>query len=252
MASDVFMELELEALPIKQIRSHYRQGRPGFPARMGFMHPACVEAFIEMQEAAGWNIVLTDAWRAALMSLKRKYPEGKPMRRGTQPPAYSGHNYGFSIDIDTSATLKRMKMTKRQLDTFMREYGFVCHRLDHRRGSEDWHYNALVLGKGFDHWMKYAGRRTSSAVERMIKETYGKHWKPTNKQIQRYMKFLKLYPGRIDGDMGPMSKTAVRAFQRAWKLAADGAPGPKTCRVLSFRCAELRNDLINDLWTVTG
>lgn len=248
---DEFMELRLVAAPHKKIRSHYRNGKPGFPARMAFLHPDVLPSFVEMQEACDWNIVLTDIWRASLVSLNRKYPDAKPMRRTVQPPAWSAHGYGFAIDIDTAPTLKRMKCSKRELDEFMAAHGFHCHRRDHRRGSEDFHFNGLVL-PGQD-WMRYASKtRTSPAVEQMIRATYGKYWRMTANQKQRCLKFLKLYPGEIDSVFGPWSKTAARSFQKAWRLRADGIIGPDTGRLLQFRCAELRCKPVNRLWTVTG
>ena len=41
-----------------------------------------------------------------------------------------------------------------------------------------------------------------------------------------------LYNGRIDGILGPMSKAAVRAFQKANGLAVDGDVGPETLACL--------------------
>lgn len=252
MPADTFMELKLAPLPRKKIRSHYKKGDFGFPSRMSFLHPKCAAAFVEMQMAAGWDIVLTDAWRAGAMSRKRKYPKGKPMRRSTKAPAHSGHNYGFSIDIDTAATMKRMKLSKKELDAFMARFGFVCHRKDHRRAIEDWHYNALVLGGGPERWLKESKWRRSTArsVEMMIREAYGDYWSPSTKQKQVYLKFLGMYSGKIDGDFGPKSKAAAREFQRQWHLKVDGVIGKKTSRVLAFRCAELKNAHVKDLWTV--
>lgn len=247
---DEWMDLLLEALPHQKIRSSYRKGRPGFPSRLAFMHPDAVAAFVRMEEACGWRIVLTDAWRASLVSLNRRYPVGKPVRRTTQPPAWSGHNHGFSIDIDVDLTLKLTGWTKRELDVFMEGFGFYCHRRDHRRGSEDWHYNAIVLPG--DDWMRHAGRVTSPAVEAMMKAIYGRYWRMTVRQKQRSLKHLKLYPGAIDGVWGGWSKKAAVAFQRAWHLTPDGVVGARTGRLLAFRCAELRNPLVRDLWTVKG
>jgi hypothetical protein len=154
--------------------------------------------------------------------------------------------------VDVKRTLRRLRWTKRRLDEFMASFGFYCHRLDHKRGNEDWHYNGLVL-PGADWFDTYATRtRSSPALEWMIVGTYGHYWRMTKKQQQRCLKFLHLYPGDIDGKFGKMSKTAARSFQRAWHLKTDGIIGKKSGRVLQFRCAELRNPLVQDLWTVTG
>lgn len=47
-------------------------------------------------------------------------------------------------------------------------------------------------------------------------------------QIQLLLAYLGYEPGRIDGVMGINTKAAIRAFQRAEGLDADGIPGEKT------------------------
>lgn len=249
---DFFMELKLARMPVEKVRSRYRRDRSaGFPVRLGFLHPEALVAFVAMQEACGWLIVLSDGWRAAIVSLEKKYPPGKPANKYSQFPAHSGHNFGYSIDVDVPATLRLTGWSKRELDDFMASFGFYCHRRDHKRGKEEWHYNALFIG-AVD-WMRYAtATRTSQALERMVVGTYGDTWRVTQKQAQRGLKLLGLYPGEIDGKWGNWSKVAARSFQRAWHLKEDGVIGVKSGRVLQLRCAELRNPLVQDLWTVKG
>lgn len=50
----------------------------------------------------------------------------------------------------------------------------------------------------------------------------------TNKDIQKALRGLGLYWGKIDGDIGPKSKQAIIAFQRLNSLTTDGIAGPKT------------------------
>lgn len=50
----------------------------------------------------------------------------------------------------------------------------------------------------------------------------------TKKDIQRHLKTLGYYTGAIDGDFGPMSKSAVIRFQSDRGLTVDGSPGPAT------------------------
>lgn len=45
---------------------------------------------------------------------------------------------------------------------------------------------------------------------------------------------LKLYGGAVDGDHGPLTKQAVKAFQRAWLLGVDGRAGAMTQRTLAY------------------
>ncbi len=48
------------------------------------------------------------------------------------------------------------------------------------------------------------------------------------KQIQTYLKNLKMYTGKIDGDYGNMTFNAVKTYQKKAGLYVDGLWGPKT------------------------
>lgn len=50
----------------------------------------------------------------------------------------------------------------------------------------------------------------------------------TSRDIQKTLRGLGLYKGKIDGVIGPKSKQAVAAFQRLNNLIPDGIVGPKT------------------------
>ena len=54
----------------------------------------------------------------------------------------------------------------------------------------------------------------------------------STERLQTRLKELGYYTGAIDGDYGPATKAAVRSFQQANGLAADGISGPKTEAVL--------------------
>ncbi len=58
-------------------------------------------------------------------------------------------------------------------------------------------------------------------------------YKPTNRHIQIALKNAGYYYGKVDGDVGPMSRKAIEDFQAANDLVADGKVGPKTWAVLS-------------------
>ncbi len=51
---------------------------------------------------------------------------------------------------------------------------------------------------------------------------------PSIKQIQTALKNAGFYRGSIDGKMGPKTKEAIKAFQKANGLKADGVVGKKT------------------------
>lgn len=50
----------------------------------------------------------------------------------------------------------------------------------------------------------------------------------TTTAVQSRLKELGFYVGAVDGDAGPATKAAIRAFQRINNLAVDGVAGPKT------------------------
>lgn len=57
--------------------------------------------------------------------------------------------------------------------------------------------------------------------------------KPTDKDIQQALKNAGIYTGPIDGNLGPKSKKAIKAFQEQNGLTADGKVGPRTWKKLS-------------------
>lgn len=51
---------------------------------------------------------------------------------------------------------------------------------------------------------------------------------PTVNEIQQALKGANLYTGKVDGDLGPKTKKAIRDFQEQNGLTVDGKVGPKT------------------------
>lgn len=47
-------------------------------------------------------------------------------------------------------------------------------------------------------------------------------------RIQRELKAAGINPGPIDGDFGPLTKAAVVAYQKKYRLTVDGIVGPQT------------------------
>jgi len=56
--------------------------------------------------------------------------------------------------------------------------------------------------------------------------------RPSIKQIQRALKNAGYYQGTVDGKMGKNTRQAIRDFQKANNLSADGKVGKKTWDIL--------------------
>lgn len=55
-----------------------------------------------------------------------------------------------------------------------------------------------------------------------------------NKAIQKKLKDLGYYKSAVDGIIGPISKTAIRKFQKDYGLKVDGIVGPQTLKALGI------------------
>lgn len=63
-------------------------------------------------------------------------------------------------------------------------------------------------------------------------DSWGNTSSDKSKQIQMALKSSGFYKGEIDGKIGPRTKTALRAFQKANNLNPDGVIGSKTWEAL--------------------
>ena len=231
-SSPHFMKLELMKLATEQVVGIYGKKENQLPDRMRYLHPASAKSFIaDLSE----HVQVSDMYRSAESSLR-----ARKTRKGAQRPAFSGHNYGFSIDLDVSGTMKRLGIKKKRLlDEWMAERGWWCHRRDHRRKHEEWHYN--FFGDEFELFVKPNDHRTSTGLERKIVKYYGRWWqKADNRAVQRMLTRLGMYDGDIDGKIGAISRQGIRAFQRAWIVGhkPTGKADKRTVRTLAFVSAD--------------
>lgn len=226
------VKLDLDTLPSRRIKGIYGQSKTLFPRRMARLHPSAARAFEQLDP----EIVYSDMWRSAQGSFDGRYPGGRRWpRRGVARPAHSAHNYGLAVDVAVTLTLGALGMTKRELDEYMAGHGWWCHRIDHKRKSEEWHYNYLGADWG---GLPAGEKRTSHAIERKIKRLYGAAWDCSPQELQRRLRAQGLYFGVIDGKLGRFSKKAIKRFQSQWRLKVDGLAGPKTNRLLWYVTAE--------------
>lgn len=232
------LALNLVSIPALKVRGIYKNksGNLELPERMRFLHPEAADSFYGFFDYA----VVSDMFRSPESSLA-----AVRAGRGAMPPGFSGHNYGLSIDLDVKETMRRWgAATKATLDGAMEDRGWFCHRVDHKIDREAWHYNFLGVGRTIiiKPSPRVTLKTTSGYIEARIQKLYGDQLQISDEDAQRCLKKLGLYSGEIDGQLGPISKEAIRIFQRGWGLPETGKLDGKTPRTLAYVGADRRVD----------
>jgi hypothetical protein len=225
--------LRLATMPATLLGPNDADYKGTVPKRMRYLAPDVGAALLALEKDVG-TLVYTDMWRSAESSLV-----ARRVKRGVQPPAYSPHNYGIAVDLDLHATMKLRGWKYNYLLEVMKAHGWFCHRRD-GLGPDDmeaWHFN--YLGDDSDKYLTHVDIDNhvtwANAAESRIYERYGQQFVLSPKEIQTSLVQLHMYKGDIDENVRSLlCREAVMSFQRAWGLAEDGDPGPKTQRTLAF------------------
>lgn len=209
---------------------HYT-GKP-FPSWGRFLVPDAAYSVLAIEKDTG-GLRYTDIWRTAEISLT-----ARGEKTGVQAPGYSGHNYGFSLDLDLNGSMARRRADYPHLRDLMASYGWYCHRRDGLGGSESWHFNFLGVGSKSDRYLsvtdKHSPATWDKAVELRITEAYGTDFELSRIAIQTKLQQLKFYQGELDGEFGPQTKQAILNFQNQWKLSSTGLADDAFKRTLAF------------------
>lgn len=222
--------LDLSLLPADRIRgTEVINGIPNrLPLWSGFLHPLAARSYVD--DLAAW-VVVSNAFRPAEASLI-----AIASGAGSRPPGYSGHNYGFSIDVSLDQTLTTLGISKAAFDRWMVERGWYCARRDAVRGLDDAHYDYLRAGSELN---LASTADPIKDVEQLILRVYGDALFPNDEECQVVLKKLRMFGGIVDGALGPLTHEAITIFQRAWNLVgADrvtpGTLDPRTRRTLAY------------------
>lgn len=224
--------LHLDVIPLPEVfrnRGIYPTKTKGdkLARRFMFAHPDLYPGMVELEREYPGCIFYSDVFRSPAESEAAVRAGRGALRAGS-----STHNGGGAADVAVDKTRARLRSFgitemgkprwKRELDAIFRERGMHCFRSDGKRGKEDWHYD--VGGGGY--------RRGQAWLNR----TFGAYWmhQMTTVHVQRMLGKLRLYQGELDGVAGPLTREALRLFQRAWRLPRTGRAGAKTRRVLAF------------------
>jgi hypothetical protein len=213
------------------VRGIYGPNKDKLGRRQLLLAPHAAQDYMRAFANSGENLVASDMWRSADASLA-----AVTSGRGAQPPGYSGHNFGVSVDLAVDETMHRMELPYSALLQFMGDHGWFCFRRDGARGPEDWHFNYLNGSSTAELPTLRAGQ-WSRAAESAIQQRYRGMFSLDVLGVQSCLQKLRLYHGEIDGDLGPLTKQAVAAFARSWNCAADFA-NDRFQRTLAYLAAD--------------
>lgn len=245
------LTLILTRMPSERVHGIYTISgqQDKMPERALYLHPTAARSYLEFADVAK----VSDMFRSPESSLN-----AVRTGRGAQPPGWSAHNSGFACDYVVDHMMRTLGMTdKKVFDRWMQDRGWYCHRRDGKRGHEDWHYNYLrafeqlgLTKNGAPLQLSPKAKYTSGDVEQLIQRVYGDQLSPSDVECQAALKKLGLYNGSLDGQIGPQSREAIGAFQRAWIVTKNsrGEYVPsvnykldaRTRRTLAFVAAEKR------------
>ena len=149
-------------------------------------------------------------------------------------PGKSQHNLGLAVDVHSASDPKRLKW----LIANVKEFGFSWEVVP----SEPWHIRYVCgdnIPASVKAWMD--GNGITAPVGK-APATAASATAPApalgldpDKALQQALKDKGFYKGKIDGDIGPMTKEAIKAFKVANKLAADSVVGGKVKQLLGLK-----------------
>lgn len=203
-------------------------------ARARLLAPDAAASLLSLEKDTG-GLVYVDIWRDAVASLL-----SRRLRKTSQLPSYSPHNYGFAVDLDVKAILDEKKILYEDLIYIMKKRGWFCHRRDgdgtkHEAG----HFNYLGdLGERFIVKTTFDPATWQRPAEERIYELYGKEFQISLQTAQGLLTKAGFYNGETTETIDAYTREAILAFQRAWDLVEDGQMSMSFCRCLVFVTAD--------------
>ena len=143
-------------------------------------------------------------------------------------PGKSNHNLGLAIDISSASEPKRLNW----LIANVKDFGFSWEVVP----SEPWHIRLVTGDKPTPAVMAFIGGAalaSAPVVNLAVAPPVAAH-KDADKALQKALKDKGFYDGAIDGDIGPKTQAAVKAFKVANNLPADSVVGPKVKEILGL------------------
>ena len=145
-------------------------------------------------------------------------------------PGKSNHNLGIAVDVHSAGEPKRLNW----LIANVKDFGFSWEVVP----SEPWHLRLVTGDNPTTAVVAFTGGASAPVsapvVNLAVASPVAGH-KDGNKALQQALKDKGFYKGAVDGDLGPKTLEAVKAFKVANKLNADSVIGPKVKELLGLK-----------------
>ncbi len=142
-------------------------------------------------------------------------------------PGKSNHNLGIAVDVHSASEPKRLNW----LIANVKDFGFSWEVVP----SEPWHLRYVCGDTPPPAVVAYAVGQPAPVASTATAAPVADAPKDANKELQQALKDKGFYNGAIDGDLGPKTQKAVKAFKVANKLNADSIVGPKVKELLGLK-----------------
>ena len=145
-------------------------------------------------------------------------------------PGKSNHNLGIAVDVHSAGEPKRLNW----LIANVKDFGFSWEVVP----SEPWHLRLVTGDNPTPAVVAFTGGTSAPIstpiVNLAVAPPIAAH-KDENKALQQALKDKGFYKGPVDGDIGPKTQEALKAFKLENRLNADFIVGPKVKELLGLK-----------------
>ncbi|NDB60272.1 hypothetical protein EB001_17735 [bacterium] len=142
-------------------------------------------------------------------------------------PGKSNHNLGIAVDVHSASEPKRLNW----LIANVKDFGFSWEVVP----SEPWHLRYVCGDTPPPAVVAFTGGTVETPVVNLnVAPPVAAHL-DSDKALQQALKDKGFYDGPVDGNIGPKTNDAVKAFKIANKLNADSVVGPKVKELLGLK-----------------
>ena len=148
-------------------------------------------------------------------------------------PGKSNHNLGIAVDVHSAGEPKRLNW----LIANVKDFGFSWEVVP----SEPWHLRLVTGDNPTPAVVAFTSGQPAVAspaavplVNLAVAPPISAH-KDRKKELQQALKDKGFYKGPVDGDIGPKTKAAIKAFKIANGLLANSMVGPKVKKLLGLK-----------------